>query len=176
MLIRKIEKIEIVICVALYAIMVVICFTNIVSRFALHFSFAFAEELELIAFIWSIMLGIAIGFNRGVHLGVGFITDMLKGIPKICAVVFSGVVSSAFMGFLFYEGVGMVQQQIITGLKTPALALPQWISGLAIPVGAVLIFISIVFCTYYQCREVLQMKKQGESCTDAAQKTGKEGD
>ena len=57
-IIKQIEKAEITICTVLYAAMVLICFANVCSRFLFHFSFAFAEELELIAFIWSIMLGI----------------------------------------------------------------------------------------------------------------------
>ena len=93
-IIKRIEKAEITICTVLYAAMVLICFANVCSRFLFHFSFAFAEELELIAFIWSIMLGIAIGYNKGVHLGVSFLTDLLKGVPKAVAVAFSGAVSA----------------------------------------------------------------------------------
>ena len=155
-IIKRIEQAEITICTVLYAAMVLICFANVCSRFLFHFSFAFAEELELIAFIWSIMLGIAIGYNKGVHLGVSFLTDLLKGVPKAAAVIFSGAVSALFMGLLFYQGVVMVRQQIQSGLKTPALALPQWVQGLAIPVGAVLVMISIVFVTISQCAEILR--------------------
>ena len=168
-IIKRIEKVEITICTVLYCAMVLICFANVCSRFLFHFSFAFAEELELIAFIWSIMLGIAIGYNKGVHLGVTFITDLLKGIPKLCAVIFSGVVSAGFMGLLFYQGVVMVRQQIRSGLKTPALALPQWVQGLAIPVGAVLVMISVVFVTIQQCALTLHPESvaSGEKGVDA---------
>ena len=162
-IIKRIEKVEITVCTVLYAAMVLICFANVCSRFLFHFSFAFAEELELIAFIWSIMIGIAIGYNKGVHLGVTFITDLLKGVPKLCAVIFSGAVSAGFMGLLFYQGVQMVRQQISSGLKTPALSLPQWVQGLAIPVGAVLVMISIVFVTVQQCRQTLHPAPEGQN-------------
>ena len=104
--IKRIEKAEITICTALYAAMVLICFANVCSRFLFHFSFAFAEELELIAFIWSIMLGIAIGYNKGVHLGVSFLTDLLKGVPKAAAVI--GSMPSAIVGGISFILYGMI--------------------------------------------------------------------
>ena len=41
----------------------------------------------------------------------------------------------------------------------PALALPQWIQGLAIPIGAILIMISVIIVTIYQCADILHPEK-----------------
>ena len=69
--------IEEVLCALLFAIMGIIMFVNIISRYLLKYSLAFTEELVVSFFVWLTLLGAAIAFREGSHLGFTFITDRL---------------------------------------------------------------------------------------------------
>jgi len=149
-----IDRIEIGICIALYTLMASVNFINVCSRYFLHWSIAFTEELLLICFIWSIMLGIALGYKRYLHLGITFITDMLMGTPKKIAILFSGTLSVVFISLVGYYGVFMVQNQIKRHLMLSALQWPQAIAGIAMPIGALLIVISIIASMWMEIRNI----------------------
>src|SRR4030066_146747 len=69
--------IEEVLCALLFAIMGIIMFVNIISRYLLKYSLAFTEELVVSFFVWMTLLGAAIAFREGSHLGFSFITARL---------------------------------------------------------------------------------------------------
>ena len=68
---------EEVLCAILFAIMAIVAFVNIISRYLLKYSLAFTEEILISFFVWLTLLGSAIAFRRGAHLGFSFITDRL---------------------------------------------------------------------------------------------------
>ena len=81
----KLEEIILVVCLSL---MTLITFANVVSRKVLHFPWAFAEELTVILFIFSSLVGAAVAAKRGSLIGLTLLYDIChKNLRKIFFVV-----------------------------------------------------------------------------------------
>lgn len=144
---KALDYIEEGLIVAGLAFMVIMNFANVVSRYFLHSSISYTEELVVIVFVWVTMLGISVGYKRKAHLGMSFITDHLPEKGKDAAILLAGVCSVILIGFMIYYGTEMVQNQIRFHGKTTALRLPTYFQGLAIPAGGVLMMIRSVQST-----------------------------
>ena len=55
--------------------MVIVAFVNVVTRYLLHASLAFTEEVEVAFFVWVTFLGTAMAFKRKSHLAMTFFRD-----------------------------------------------------------------------------------------------------
>lgn len=124
--------------------MALLNFANIVSRYCLHKSLSYTEEVVIIIFVWVTMMGISEGYKRHAHLGMSFLTDRLPKPGKGLAILFSGICSFILIFFIVFYGWQMVQNQMRLGSMTTALRLPTWVQGLAIPAGGVLMAIRTV--------------------------------
>jgi len=123
------------------AVMVVINFGNVLSRYVIHASWSWSEEILIIMFVWCVMLATAVAYKRAEHLGLSLITDRLPvGLKKV-SIVFSTIMSAALVIFLLVYGWSMVSDQIAYKQATSVLRIPEWVAGLSIPVGAIFIFI-----------------------------------
>lgn len=57
------------------AIMVTVAFVNVITRYFIKMSLAWTEELEVNLFVWLVLLGTALAFKKGGHLGMSFIYE-----------------------------------------------------------------------------------------------------
>lgn len=130
------------------AIMVVINFGNVLSRYFLHASWSFTEEILIILFVYNSLLGSAVAFKYGAHIGLSVLTDLFPEKLKKCVVIVSALLTISLMLILMKYGVEMVMTQKMYGQITPVLGMPEWISGLAIPIGAILIIFRIIQRSY----------------------------
>lgn len=114
-------------------------FINVVSRYGFTNSFSFTEEITVITFVWVSMLGISAGFRRVAHLGMSYFVELAPKRYQACMALLSMVCSLTMIGFMVFEGITMVENQIMLGAKTAALEIPLAFQGLAIPVGGIFI-------------------------------------
>ena len=143
--------------VAGLAVMTVLNFANVISRYFLHSSISWTEEIILIIFLWVSILGISCGYKRNIHLGMSFVTDRLPEKGKKIALVFSCICSIILIYFMVRYGYVMVGNQLRLHAKTTVLRLPTAVQGSAIVVGGVLMLIR---CLQYT---VSELKKGGEA-------------
>jgi len=69
-------------------LIVLLVFSNVVGRYALGTSFAGAEELSRLLFVWLVFLGAVLTLRRRAHLGVELVQARLpRGARRICAVI-----------------------------------------------------------------------------------------
>lgn len=125
-------------------VMVAINFGNVLSRYILHASWSFSEELMVILFVYNSFLGASLAYRRGAHLGFTMLTDALHGPSKRAVVVFSTVLTLALMGLLAWYGAEMVGGQMEYNQRTPALGLPESLAGMSVPLGALLISFRVI--------------------------------
>ena len=133
--------------------MTVMNFANVISRYFLHKSISYTEEVVVIVFVWVTMLGISAGYKRNAHLGMSFITDKLSENGKKAALMISAICSLILIYFMLRYGIEMVQNQIRFHSKTTALRWPTYIQGLALPAGAVFMGIRTIQAAYQQLKE-----------------------
>ncbi|MDO4719264.1 MAG: TRAP transporter small permease [Peptostreptococcaceae bacterium] len=129
---------EVVIAITM-GIMTLLTAGNVIARKVFQSSFSFVEEITIILFIVSTLLGTAIAAKRNQHMGFSGLTEILGKKGRLIFEVLGELVCIAFFILVFWHGIGMVQGEIRSGMTTPALGLPEWIYGLSIPVGALFI-------------------------------------
>ncbi len=134
---------EEVLCAILFAIMAIVAFVNVISRYLLKYSLAFTEELVVSFFVWLTLLGTAIAFREGSNLGFSFITDRLPPkIRKILLWVSAGLGASLFM-YLIYFSIHQIREEIGLRITSMGIGVPQWWYSIGMPVWSVLVIIRV---------------------------------
>jgi len=122
-------------------IMVVMVAAQVASRYVLHTSLSYTEEIVRYLFVWTTFLGAGAAGFRGKHLSVTGVLSILPPAVQTWIRIFTGAAAMVLGGVLFVFGSGVVMLQFRTGQSTAALGVPMWIIGLAVPVcSAALIF------------------------------------
>lgn len=141
---KILDYIEELLLVVGLSLMVIINFGNVISRYIIHASWAFSEELMVYLFVYNSFIGASVAFKRNSHLGVTLLIDKLPLNGKRIMIILSMILIIGLMGILTYYSLLMVQNQIIYDQRTPALGMPEWIAGMAAPLGAILIIIRVI--------------------------------
>ena len=127
-----------------FAVMLVINFANVLSRFVLHTSWAFTEELCVMMFVYITFFGAAVAVRRRQHLGFTLILEKLPPVPRMVmdtVITFSVIV---FLGAMIFYGTKVCQNQIESKATTAALRISTaWGNG-CIPVGGAFIILRAV--------------------------------
>ncbi len=137
-------KIEELISAILLFVMASITFINVLSRKIFHLSFAFTEELTVHFFVWITVLGIAIAFEKGIHLGMVAIYNKLPKTIKKTAALISAILSALLFLIVDYYAFREIYMDLtIFHMESEALRIPEWIYTIGIPIFSIFIFISI---------------------------------
>jgi TRAP-type C4-dicarboxylate transport system permease small subunit len=95
-------------------LIVLLVFSNVIGRYALGTSFAGAEELSRLLFVWLVFLGAILTLRRRAHLGVELVQARLPRWARKCCAITTHVLT-LYALWLFLEG-SWVQTKI--GLTT----------------------------------------------------------
>ena len=115
------------------AVMFVLVFTNVVTRYGLGFSIAWAEEVASFLMIWVTFLGAGLALREGRHVAIDVLQDRLpesvrRGLRFILALAIL-----AFLALLTWLGVHFV----VFGWRSVTFVtqMPRGIPYLAVPIG-----------------------------------------
>jgi TRAP-type C4-dicarboxylate transport system permease small subunit len=75
-------KITVAVCGAILTVMVAVAGLGVISRFVLHASLSWSEELDAYLFVWLTCLGAAAGIKLNAHPAVRALADR---VPHRCA-------------------------------------------------------------------------------------------
>lgn len=140
------DRILCVAAVVLAAILVLVLFFQVVTRYVFGQPSVWSEELAVSIFPWLAMVAIPLGFRRGEHLTLDLFSKRYS--PRVrravsialCALT---VITFAIIGYLAVQLLPAGDRQLLAGIQQ-GLGIPakqSWIY-LAVPVGSAL---SIVF-------------------------------
>lgn len=129
---------------SLVALMVSISFLNVITRYFIKMSLSWSEEITVNLFVWVVLLGTAVAFKQGSHLGMSFVYDRLPaGVRKILFVL-SVILCVTFFSTLGYMGYTEVLDEISLEVTTESLAIPVWYYTTAVPVFSGLVVFRIL--------------------------------
>ena len=132
-----------VLIVAMMAAMVALVFANVVARYFLSTSIVWAEELSQYLMVWIAFLGAGLALREGRHVSVDLLQDALSprartGLRWIIAlIVLAFMATLTVLGFRFAE--------FAWDLETPVMQARLGIVYLAVPVGALVFVIHLLF-------------------------------
>ncbi|MDR3522178.1 MAG: TRAP transporter large permease subunit [Acidocella sp.] len=115
---------------------------GVFARFVLNTPLVWSDELAGILFLWLAMLGSVIALQRGQHMRMTALVNML---PARTSVILQAIATGAVALFLVLllpsAGQYALQQEVIT---SPALGLSDMIRTAALPTGAALMLVACV--------------------------------
>ena len=141
---KIIDNLEEIICLVALAVMTILTFANVVTRYVFNFSMNFAEEISTYLFVLLSLFGASIAAKRGAHLGFTLLADH---VPKIVARIFeviSAVAGIVFAAVIFYYGILMAITQYNRGQLSLGVQIPEWIYGSFVPLGAFFLLLRFV--------------------------------
>jgi len=126
---------------ACMAVMVVIAFVNVLSRYIFHFSLAATEEITINLFVWMTVIGIGIAFERSGHLGmVTFCNKFPRSLQKASIVVYSVLAAGLFLVLDWYMIQAIYDEITLFEARSASLNIPVWIYYAGLPVLSVFVF------------------------------------
>lgn len=126
------------------AVMAVITFANVITRYFIYYALAFTEEVTINLFVWLVMLGTAIAFKKGANLSMTFVYDKLPIRCRRCCFYTTTAMSLAFFALLCYLGYVQVSDEIALSVTSSSLAIPVWWYTISLPVFSALIIVRIL--------------------------------
>jgi TRAP-type transport system small permease protein len=129
--------------IALVAVMAVLVFANVVSRYLLNASIIWVEELTRYMMVWVGFLGSGLVLRFGAHIAVDILQDAL---PSRAAQGLRGLIVLILAAtFLAMTWLGVRYAQFAWEQETPVM---NWSTGaiyLAIPIGSALMLVHLLF-------------------------------
>lgn len=149
-------KLEEILAIVILSIMAIIDFVNVLSRYIFHISFAATEEITVNLFVWVTVLGIAIAFERGSHLGMNMVFDKFPKSLKIVAVVVSSLLAIFIFAMVdLYAVKDVIRDMTVYHSRSEALNIPVWIYTIGTPILSIFVFKSIIVSTLNSVRSIM---------------------
>jgi TRAP-type C4-dicarboxylate transport system permease small subunit len=145
---------EEVLCATLFAIMGIIMFVNVISRYLLKYSLAFTEELVVSFFVWLTLLGAGIAFREGSHLGFSFVTDRLPVKAQRDLVWVSAFLGTFLFVALIYFSIFQIKDEIGLKITSSGIGIPQWWYSVGMPLWSLLVIFRIFQGAYRTSKKI----------------------
>jgi len=127
----------------LLAVMVIITFVTVVTRYVFDLPLSYIDQLVPNLFVWVTFLGASAATKRRAHLGLSLVADALPPRARATLDVAVLVGTAGFFLATAWYGWRVVAMQVENQLTT-SLGYPAWLVGLAVPVGSGLFVIRAV--------------------------------
>ena len=127
---------------ALVVLEVVILFSGVVSRYALHSPLTWSDELAAILFLWLAMLGAVIAMWRGEHMRMTAFVGKATPATRAFLDVLALAVALAFLGLIMWPAFEFASEEQV--IVTPALEISNAWRASALPVGMALLIVTSV--------------------------------
>lgn len=141
---------EKVILTASTVLILVLTVGNVFSRYVIHRSWSFTEELVIAVFVLISLMAAALACREGELVSLTLVTDRFPESWRKPSVILITVLCVAFSAILFKYGMDKVISQLENGKRTFVLNWPEWIFWSFVPIGAgCMILHFIEYCLDY---------------------------
>ena len=154
---RFIDNIEEYIAVILMALLIFLCFIQVIFRFLLNMPLGWTEELANFTFITLVYIGACIAVKRSRHVRVEIIDSF---IPKKYENVYKNIVDficMVFVAIVAYNAIPFIARAMEYHERTAALRWKIWMVYSIIPVTMGIMCIRYMQNIYHRCKN-----KKGE--------------
>lgn len=132
-------KIENLIMVAAFVVMVFASFAQVVNRNIFKLPIAWFDEAAVYCMIYMVLIGTEVGLRDGTQIAVTAMVDKVQGKGKTVIQILAKIVVILFSFGVFMGGLKLMDIQIRTGQVSAALSLPM-----SVPYGAMVISFAMI--------------------------------
>ena len=125
------------------AVMATLVFTNVITRYIFNFSIIWAEEVSQYLMVWIAYLAAGLALRQGRHVAIEMFQDRLRApLGRALRAAIAGMIL-VFLAVLTVLGFQFVAFAWIQ--ETPVLNISLGIPYLAVPIGAMLFVLHLLF-------------------------------
>ena len=142
--IKFLNQLEDNFCAIILAIMTVLAFINVIARYVFLASFPWVEELNRLGLVILTYVGAAVALKQLAHLGRSIRTDRLPTPAQKVIAVIGSLAGLFFCYVAITYGYKMVVSEYTHHVLTQGMQWPEYLFGLWLPVGCVVLAIRFV--------------------------------
>ena len=144
--------------VILLACLIVLTVGGVLKRYILRNPISWLEEIQALLFMWITFIGGSAAFRYASHVSIEILVDSLP--KKIGGLIerFDVRLQLLILGYLCYQEFTYYFQLISTGKVTNLLRIPYSVAYLALPIGGVLMLVSMLWASYQQFVKGVDLK------------------
>lgn len=117
------------------AVMTLLAFANVVSRYALHMSISATEEITTSLMVLLSFLGAAVAAKRKGHLGLSVLVDFFPRNLQRYVAVLGSLLGVALCVIVVLYGIDMAKHSYEMEQLTIGMQWPEWIYASYVPLG-----------------------------------------
>jgi len=135
LLARFLARAEEMLLALLFAVMVLVTFTQVVARYVFNAGAVWALELTTFSFAWLVLLGVSYGVKRNAHLGVDAFVKLFPGrIQRIFGLI-TVAAALLYAGLILAGAWTYVSKLYQLGILAIDLPVPRWVPYSALLIG-----------------------------------------
>lgn len=127
-------RIEEALAAAAIAVMGLITFANVLTRYLTNVSLAFTEEYAIVLMVVMTLLGASVAVVRNHHIRITYFVDLLPQRMRRRAEVLAILITALVFAGLTAYGSRMVWDEYRFEETSPGLGVPQWIYSIWLPI------------------------------------------
>ena len=138
--------------------LIVLTVGGVLKRYILRNPISWLEEIQALLFMWITFIGGSAAFRYASHVSIEILVDSLP--KKIGGLIerFDVLLQLLILGYLCYQEFTYYFQLISTGKVTNLLRIPYSVAYLALPIGGVLMLVSMLWASYQQFVKGVDLK------------------
>lgn len=153
-IIRAIDsKLEYWLCTLLYIYVIAMIFTEVVTRYVFKFSYVWAVETAIYAFIWMCYIAMARLARTRSHLAFTSIRDAAPRPIQLIMLLIADVTLLALSIIIIVNIYIPITDNILFDQRMKGVDLPLWIATAAVPFGWALLVIRVLQRSYQTISE-----------------------
>jgi len=138
------QKIEEWFLVIGFFLLVLLVFSNFLSRYVFDYSLSWSQEFSGYLLIWLAWISVSFTIREERHIRVETLRDLLPELGQKIIEFIALILWSLFAIFLAYVGTQFVLDMKITGQKSPLTEMPMWMVYLILPLAGFLMLIRLI--------------------------------
>ena len=134
--------------------LIVLTFAGVLKRYIFRDPIAWMEELQPLLFLWVVMLAAGAAFRSGSHVAIEIVVDALpKKIGRVIEKI-DVVIELLILAYLTWQSCVYYGQCVATNKVTLFLQLPYSLVYVILPIGCVLMIVSVI------CKEIMDFRAE----------------
>lgn len=147
------QKIEDIIMVVTFTIMVIAVFIQVMNRNITKIPVTGFEEAAKYCMVYMVLLGTEKGLRDGTQISVTALVDKLKGKAKLALQVVAKALVILFSAIMTKEAIALFKMQIVSGQTSPGLGLPMYVPYFAMVLSFAIITLVRLAMLVAMCKD-----------------------
>ncbi len=140
---NTIYKVLLVIGTVFFSTLIVIVFSQVVTRYFFGHTMAWVDELSRFLFVWMMFMGISLGIYKRKHIGIEFFMNLLPDDKRKKLDIGNELITIIFFAVVFWYGTNLTLRS--TEMVSPVIGINMGLIYSIIPITSLLnIFYSIL--------------------------------